>query len=63
MNEKQCYEIINGLRKIQARKYSYEEFFRVLKRRIKIFTGIDEAVFWNELQVCNKLMELGVVKP
>lgn len=63
MSKQQSYGIINGLRKIQARNYSYEEFFHILKRRIKIFTGKEEVMFYNEMQVCGELVELGLVKP
>lgn len=63
MSADKCFGIINGLRKIQAREYSYEEFFHILKRRIRIFTGREEVMFYNELQVCTELITLGLVKP
>jgi hypothetical protein len=61
LNLRTAYAIINGLRKIQAEDYTYDEFLSVIKRRLRIYTGRDEVNFYNEEQVANLLCELGVV--
>jgi hypothetical protein len=58
-NHLECFAIINGLRKVQAREYTYPEFISVLKKRIYRYTGLKEVMFYNDVQICGKLKELG----
>jgi hypothetical protein len=55
----ECYALINGLRKIQAREYTYTEFVSVLKKRLCRYTGMQEIMFYDDVQICDKLKELG----
>lgn len=53
--------VIEGLCSMQGKEHSYEEFFRVLKRRIRMWTGQEEVAFYDEAQVVDLLQELNQV--
>lgn len=53
--------VIEGLCSMQGQDYSYEEFFQVLKRRLRLWTGQEEVAFYNEAQVVDLLQELNQV--
>ncbi|WP_182101732.1 hypothetical protein [Niallia taxi] len=75
MSEKRMFEIegnrfvydsarsvIEALCSLQWQEYSYQEFLGVIKNRLKIYTGKEEVLFYNEEQVAALLIELGEVK-
>lgn len=61
LNTKQSFGMINALRLIQGREYTYDEFFHILKRRTRIFTGLEEVMFYDEKKLCKKIIELGLI--
>ncbi|WP_318503073.1 hypothetical protein [Bacillus sp. T3] len=50
--------VIEGLCSMQGQDYSYTEFFQVLKKRLRMWTGQEEVAFYNEDQVVELLQEL-----
>ena len=54
--------VLEGLRTVQYTLYSYDEFLKVLKRRLKRYTGKTEAMFYNELQIVLELGRLGALQ-
>ncbi|WP_147533000.1 hypothetical protein [Bacillus marasmi] len=53
--------VIEKLRSMQGQDMSYEEFFKILKRRLRMWTGKEEVAFYNEDQVVDLLQELNEV--
>jgi hypothetical protein len=62
ITQKDAKNVIEGLRLIQYSVYSYDEFIKVLKRRLKRFTGNTEVMFFNEKQIVLELGRLGVLQ-
>jgi hypothetical protein len=54
--------VLEGLRMIQYTIYERDEFLKVLKRRLKRFTGKTEVMFYNERQIVLELGRLGVLQ-
>lgn len=54
-------ELIDKLREVQMREYSYEEFLKVLKNRIRRWNGDDSVMFESEEQVVRRLIEMNVI--
>lgn len=54
--------VIEGLRVIQYNQYDYETFFKVLKRRLRLYTGKTEVMFYDEKQVVVEMGRLGVLQ-
>jgi hypothetical protein len=54
--------VIEGLRLIQYTEMDYNEFLKVLKRRLWIYTGRAEIMFFNEKKVVLELGRLGVLQ-
>jgi hypothetical protein len=54
--------VLEGLRAIQYGTYTYTEFIKVLKKRIKRFTGRTEVMFLNERELVLELGRLGVLQ-
>jgi hypothetical protein len=63
MNDLQyAINVLEGLRLIQHREYGYLQFIKVLKRRLRLYTGRTEVMFYDELQIVRMLGELGVLQ-
>lgn len=50
--------VIEGLLSLQGIIYSYDDFFQVLKRRLRLWTGNDAVAFYDEVAVVDLLIEL-----
>lgn len=55
------HPLIERLRQMQYVAYTYEEFVRVLKKRLRIFTGREEIAFYNENQIADLVRELRIM--
>jgi hypothetical protein len=62
ISQEAAKNVLEGLRTIQYTIYTYEEFIRVLKRRIKRYTGKAEVMFYNEKLLVLELGRLGVLQ-
>jgi metal-dependent amidase/aminoacylase/carboxypeptidase family protein len=54
-------EIIEELRSRQMREHTYEEFLKVIRRRIHRWTGYSGARFFTEAQIVQALKRMGIV--
>lgn len=54
--------VLEGLRTIQYTIYTYEEFIKVLKNRIRKYTGKTEVMFFNEREIVLEMGRLGVLQ-
>ncbi|QFG05353.1 hypothetical protein 055SW001_41 [Bacillus phage 055SW001] len=54
--------VLEGLRMIQFTQYSYDDFLKVLKKRIMRYTGNTECMFMNERELVLELGRLGVLQ-
>ncbi|MEW8986464.1 MAG: hypothetical protein AB2401_05585 [Bacillus sp. (in: firmicutes)] len=53
--------VIEKLRSMQGQDMSYEEFFKILKRRLIIIKWNEEVDIYNEYQLVDLLQELNEV--
>lgn len=54
--------VLEGLRTIQYTIYNYDEFIKILKKRLWKFTGKTEALFFNEKEIVLEMGRLGVLQ-
>lgn len=54
--------ILEGLRMIQYGLYDYNEFLKILKKRIMRYTGDNSVMFLNEKNLVLELGRLGVLQ-
>lgn len=62
ISQEAAKNVLEGLRMIQYTIYTYDEFIKVLKRRIRRFTGKTEVMFYTEKQIVIELGRLGVLQ-
>jgi hypothetical protein len=62
ISQEAAKNVLEGLRTVQYAIYNYEEFIKVLKRRLKRFTGKNEVMFYNERQIVLELGRLGALQ-
>lgn len=58
--QQQAETLIRNIMALQARPYEYTEFFHILKRRLRIYTGDESIMFYGEIAVARLLVELGI---
>lgn len=56
-------QVIQAYKDIQWTDYSDDEWFKVLKNRMKVYTGKEEILFYNERQLVDLLFDLDIVSP
>lgn len=61
MSNVRAMSLIQSLCDIQYERYTYQEFLNVLKKRLKIFTGRTEIMWFTEIQIALLLVELNVM--
>lgn len=62
ISQENAKNVLEGLRTVQYAVYTYEEFIKVLKRRLKRYTGKTEAMFYDEKQIVLELGRLGALQ-
>lgn len=61
MSQETAIATIQNLCDIQHKPYNYDEFLKVLKRRLRIFTGMTEVAWYSEIQIATLLTELEIM--
>lgn len=61
MSQEHAVATIQNLCDIQHKPYTYDDFLKVLKRRLRIFTGMTEVVWYSEIQIATLLTELEIL--
>jgi hypothetical protein len=61
MSNVRAMSLIQSLCDIQYERYTYHEFLNVLKKRLKVFTGRTEIMWFTEIQIAMLLVELNVM--
>lgn len=54
--------VLEGLRAVQYSLYPYDEFIRIMKKRIMRYTGNTKVMFFNERKLVIELGTLGVLQ-
>lgn len=62
ISQENAVSVLEGLRVIQYSIYEYQEFLKILKKRIMRYTGKTEVMFYSERKLVIELGRLGVLQ-
>ena len=61
MTTNKAIRLIQSLCDIQYERYTYEQFLSIIKRRLRIFTGRTEVMWFSEIEIADLLLEMNVI--